>query len=100
MLWNDLNYDLQLKVYDCIEKLLLKEKDESIQGALILAMKELEAWDNSPCSVIDRVEDQIYVIDNSWDVIPVKRFDKIIKQTNCDCKFPWLCRCLYQEKAL
>lgn len=98
MLWNDLNYDLQLKVYACIEGALLKEKDESIQDAIVLAIKELEIWDNSPCPIIE--ENAPIVIDSSSYSIPPKLHKQIVKQTNCKCKFPWLCRCLYQEGTI
>jgi hypothetical protein len=97
MLWNDLNYDLQLKVYACIEEALLKQKDESIQDAIILALKELEVWDNSPCPII---EEHVNAVDSSSYSIPPKLYKQVVKQTNCDCKFPWLCRCLFQEKSL
>lgn len=51
MQWNDLDYEVQRKVYDRLEKTLLEEQDIEIQDAIVSAIEELEVWDNSPCPV-------------------------------------------------
>lgn len=53
MQWNDLDYEVQLKVLDRFGDLLLKEEDEQLQFAMAAALVELEVWSNSP--VIERL---------------------------------------------
>lgn len=49
LLWNELDYELQVKVLGLIEETLLKQTDINLQDGLVAAMNELELWDNSPC---------------------------------------------------
>lgn len=50
LLWNEIDYKLQVKVLELIEDTLLKQTDIALQDGLVAAMNELELWDNSPCS--------------------------------------------------
>ena len=52
MQWNDLSYQMQMKVLDRIGDLIFEEKDEAMQFAIAAAIVELEIWANSPCTII------------------------------------------------
>lgn len=52
-LWNEINYETQMKIMSLIEDLLLKQTNESIQDGMVAAITELEIWSNSPCEVIE-----------------------------------------------
>lgn len=54
-LWNEIDYDTQIKVMSAIEHLLLQQTDEPIQEGMVAALTELEIWSHSPCEVIDAV---------------------------------------------
>jgi hypothetical protein len=53
MLWNHLDYSLQVKVIDRIVDLLRDEDDDLMQDGLIAAVHELEVWSNTPCQIMD-----------------------------------------------
>ena len=53
MQWNELDYDLQMKVVDRIINLLDKEKDPMMWEGIVAAMHELEIWSNSPCLTVE-----------------------------------------------
>lgn len=53
MIWNELDYELQVKVIDRIVDLLKVEDDDDMQDGLIAAVHELEVWSNTPCTVMD-----------------------------------------------
>jgi hypothetical protein len=84
MQWNDLDYEVQRKVYDRLEKTLLEEPDEEMQNAIVAAIEELEHWDNSPCPV--QIEENVIV-----------EFPTFIEAQDtyicCSCIIPWFCRC-------
>jgi len=52
MIWNELEYSLQVKVMDRIVDLLKDEEDDEMQDGLIAAIHELEVWSNTPCQII------------------------------------------------
>lgn len=49
MLWNELDYDTQLKVIKKMEMLVKYEKNLLMKQAFGAALNELECWSNSPC---------------------------------------------------
>ncbi len=53
MLWNELDYDLQVKVIDRIVDLLKDEEDGAMQDGIMAAVHELEVWSNTPCTIMD-----------------------------------------------
>lgn len=53
MLWNELDYNLQVKVIDRIVDLLRDEDDDAMQDGIIAAVHELEVWSNTPCQIVD-----------------------------------------------
>ena len=53
MQWNDLSYEVQMKVLDRIGDLIFEEKNEEMQFAIAAAIVELEVWSNTPCKVIE-----------------------------------------------
>lgn len=53
LLWNEIEYETQVKILELIEECLLKQKDIPIQDAMVAAINELELWDNSPCEGYD-----------------------------------------------
>lgn len=58
MQWNELSYEMQMKVLDRIGDLMLEEDDdEPLQFALAAAIMELEVWSNSPCQVVEEKEE-------------------------------------------
>jgi hypothetical protein len=54
MQWNDVEYELQMKVLDLFGDLLLKETDERLQFAMASAIVELEMWSNTPIEIEDQ----------------------------------------------
>lgn len=50
MLWNELDYDDQIKVLDKISSLVEKEKDSIVKSGLVAALNELDIWSNTPCN--------------------------------------------------
>jgi hypothetical protein len=52
MIWNELDYGLQVKVIDRIVELLKDEEDGDMQDGLIAAIHELEVWSNTPCQTV------------------------------------------------
>lgn len=52
MIWNELDYELQVKVMDRIVELLENEEDGDMQDGLIAAIHELEVWSNTPCQIV------------------------------------------------
>jgi len=58
MLWNELSYEMQMRVLDRISDLISGEKDEELQFAIAAAVVELEVWSNTPCTI---VEEESYV---------------------------------------
>jgi hypothetical protein len=91
MLWNELSYEMQKKVYDRIERALLQETDPEVQDAIVSAMTELEHWDNSSC-LVQEVDGKV---DHYDPLAPVQAQDPILC---CDCKIPWFCRCYCHKK--
>lgn len=53
MLWNELDYETQVKVIDRIVDLLKNEEDDLMQDGIIAAVHELEVWSNTPCQIVD-----------------------------------------------
>lgn len=53
MQWNELDYEMQMKVIERISSLLNKEKNKEVREALIAAIHELEIWSNSPCTELE-----------------------------------------------
>lgn len=49
MQWNNLDYEVQVKIMSLIEDLLLEQTDIEIQDGMVAALKELEMWSNTPC---------------------------------------------------
>lgn len=52
MIWNELEYSLQVKVMDRIVDLLKDEENDEMQDGLIAAIHELEVWSNTPCQIV------------------------------------------------
>ena len=52
MIWNELDYGLQVKVIDRIVELLKDEENGDMQDGLIAAIHELEVWSNTPCQIV------------------------------------------------
>jgi|SRR5271166_3338684 len=48
MQWNEIDYEMQMKILDRIGDLILQEKDEAMQFGIAAAITELEVWSNSP----------------------------------------------------
>lgn len=48
MRWNELDYEMQMRILDRIGDLILGEKDEVMQFGIAAAIGELEIWSNSP----------------------------------------------------
>lgn len=63
MIWNQLDYSLQMKVVDRIVDLLKDEEDGAMQDGIIAAVHELEVWSNSPCQIIEADP----FSENGWD---------------------------------
>jgi len=51
MQWNELEYEVQMKVMDRIGDLIFQTEDEQMQFAIAAAITELEVWSNSPIIV-------------------------------------------------
>jgi hypothetical protein len=60
LLWNEIDYETQVKVMDLVEQLLLKQTEIPLQDGMAAALAELEIWSNSPCKVLEQ-------IDKGWD---------------------------------
>ncbi len=61
MIWNELEYSLQVKVMDRIVDLLKDEEDDEMQDGLIAAIHELEVWSNTPCQIVGEDDSTEYV---------------------------------------
>lgn len=62
VMWNELSYELQLKVISLIQDdLLLKQTDIDLQDGLVAALAELETWSNSPCPISEDYDEYPYV---------------------------------------
>jgi hypothetical protein len=48
MIWNELDYETQMKVIDKVVDLLKHEDDALMQDGIMAAVHELEIWSNSP----------------------------------------------------
>lgn len=59
MLWNELEYKVQLKVIERIIELFSSEEDGHMQDAIMAAINELEVWSNSPCQVYNHSDEYI-----------------------------------------
>ena len=53
MQWNEIDYDLQMKIVERITDLLDKEKAPMMREGIIAAIHELEIWSNSPCLTVE-----------------------------------------------
>lgn len=59
MLWNEIDYKVQLKVIDRIVELFSSEEDAYMQDAIMAAINELETWSNSPCQVYNHSDEYV-----------------------------------------
>jgi hypothetical protein len=91
MLWNQLDYDLQCKVYDRLKESILEETNLDMQRAIIAAISELKHWDNSSCLVQEENGD----VDYSSAIAPIQAQDLIFC---CDCSISWFCGCYCHKK--
>lgn len=59
MLWNELDYDAQMKVLSSISTLLNDDKNSLIHEDILAAIQELKTWSNSPIFDEDMIDDKI-----------------------------------------
>ncbi len=58
MLWNELDYEAQMKVLTSISTLLNDNKNSLIHEDIIAAIQELKTWSNSPIFDEDVINDE------------------------------------------
>ena len=68
MLWNELDYETQMKIIDRMISLLQNEDDDLMQDGLMAAVHELETWSNSPLQDKD-------IIDGSEPFVALAQFN-------------------------
>jgi hypothetical protein len=75
MQWNELDYEMQMRILDRIGDIILEEDDdEEMQFGIAAAITELEVWSNSPCVVIEAEPEGPYVA-QAADPIPEDEHD-------------------------
>ncbi|CAB4196955.1 hypothetical protein UFOVP1290_475 [uncultured Caudovirales phage] len=58
MLWNELDFDAQMKVLNSISDLLYEDKYSLIHEDILAAIQELKTWSNSPIFDEDLIDDK------------------------------------------
>jgi hypothetical protein len=95
MQWNNIDYDMQMKILDRIGDLILQETDESMQFGIAAAITELEVWSNSPIREVGHTLEEPPV--EQKPILPdfVEAQDPVFC---CSCWFPWFCKCSCHKK--
>jgi hypothetical protein len=121
MLWNELDYEMQMKILDRIGDLLLQEKDEAMQFGIAAAITELEVWSNSPIREVPNLTELSKETPVEPRPVPPEFIEALrdagmheevcsqlerehmVAQANdaiacCRCWLPWLCGCHCHKK--
>jgi hypothetical protein len=120
MLWNQLNYETQMKILDRIGDLIFQEEDEAMQFGIAAAITELELWSNSPIREEENLVDlsKETFVDLNRTVPPefvdalrsagmreevvrdleVKSVEARDTLICCKCWLSWLCKCYCHKK--
>jgi hypothetical protein len=61
MLWNELDYETQMKIIDRMISLLQDEDNDLMQDGIMAAVHELETWSNSPLEDKDIIDNEPFV---------------------------------------